>query len=414
MENKYLDKMLTQPDYVVVYDENKGFYHGNTLNKEDYKKLQYDMFIHNTKVKMLVGYAASKSHPNTPVKIYISLDMINSKCERLEHGYIKAYKSNIDGILPYEGKHDLFIYSDYNMAILAGKEMAFMDSIDEYVETVGSKVKEYFPDTKFNRNFDFKWLQDKFNIYKNRGYFDNIKQQVNDVFEKKFGSSTETVKNTVNNATDYVKSSIERFLDELNKVNEDLKQPSKDKDFAKNEDFALYKQLTDEYAVLLKHRKRNGKSRYTVNIINLTLDINKTHDITFEQFCDIYEILNEDADGQLKVNSIADILPKQIFEEKPIEVVKEKPKKTNPIQFCQFRAEDEIPSKPRSSKAKFKIGDLVYIKSMGINGRIAEILDARANTGKTRKLYKVVYGVSEHKYGVIKHKSFWSYELEKA
>ena len=71
MENKYLDKMLMQPDYVVVYDENKGFYHGDTLNRDDYKKLQYDMFIYDTKVKMLVGYAASKSHPNSPVKVYI-------------------------------------------------------------------------------------------------------------------------------------------------------------------------------------------------------------------------------------------------------------------------------------------------------------------------------------------------------
>lgn len=405
MKNKYLDKMIMQPDYVVVYDANKGFYYGDTLNREDYKKLQYDMVIYDTKVKMLVGYAASKSHPNNPVKVYISLDMRDCSGKRLERCYIRVSKVVNEHSERYDGKHDLFIYSDYNTAILAGKEMAFMDSIDEYIETVGSKVKEYFPDVKFNRNFDFKWLQDKFNTYKEREYFDKDISQLNDVFKKTVDNSKETVKNTVNKAKDYAKSGVERLIKEL----ADIDIPKQKPEYAKNEeDFALYKQLTDEYAVLLKHRKRNGKSRYTVNIIKLTLDTNKTYDIAFEQFCDIYEILNEDVEGQLKFNSINDVLGNQIFEEKPIEEVKEKPKKTNPIQFCQFRTEDEIPSKPRPGKAKFKIGDLVYIKSMGINVRVVDIFDTKSNAGKTRKLYKVVFP------GVRKYKSFWSYELEKA
>lgn len=413
MENKYLDKMMTQPDYVVVYDAAKNFYHGDTLNKEDYKKLQYDMFIHSAKVKMLVGYAASKSHPNTPVKIYISLDMLNSNCERLEHSYIKAYKSDINKVLPYEGKHDLFIYSDYNMAILAGKEMAFIDSMDEYIESIGSKILEYFPDTKFNRNFDFKYLQDKFNTYKDRGYFD--KNQINDTIKNLFKTSKDNVKKLfdvdVNEVTDYVKSGIERFLDELNKANEDLKQPTDD--ISKKEDFSLYKQLTDEYAVLLKHRNKNKQSQYTVNITTSFFITSKTYDITFEQFCDIYEILNEDAEGHLKLNSILDILGNTtVINEKPIEVVKEKPKKTNPIQFCQFRTEDEITSVTHPGKAKFKVGDLVYIKSMGITGTVLEVINNKSISGKTRKpytrkRYKVMYGID-------KTESFLSYELDKA
>jgi hypothetical protein len=404
MNSKYLDKMIMQPDYVVVYDENKGFYHGNTLNREDYKKLQYDMSIYDTKVKMLVGYAASKSHPNNPVKVYISLDMRDCLGNRLDHHYIRVNKVVNEQSEQYQGKHDLFIYSDFNVAVLAGKEMAFMDSIDEYIETVGSKVKEYFPDVKFNRNFDFKWLQDKFNTYKEREYFDKDISQLNDVFKKTVDNSKETVKNTVNKAKDYAKSGVERLIKEL----ADIDIPKQKPEYAKNEeDFALYKQLTDEYAVLLKHRKRNGKSRYTVNIIKLTLDTNKTYDITFEQFYDIYEILNEGGEGCLKFNSINDVLGNQIFEEKPIEVIKEKPKKINPIQFCQFRKEDEVPSQPKPGKAKFKIGDLVYIKSMGIEGRVVDIFDIRTDAGKTRKLYKVVCGPHEYK-------SFYSYELEKA
>ncbi len=404
MSNKYLDKMLIQPDYVVVYDEDKCFYHGDTLNKEDYKKLQYDMFIYDAKVKMLVGYAASKSHPNNPVKVYISLNMRDCSGKRLEHSYIHVSKVVNERSERYEGKHDLFIYSDYNTAILAGKEMAFMDSIDEYMETVGSKVKEYFPDSKVNRNFDFKWLQDKFNTYKECGYFDKCISQLNDIFKKTDDNSKETVKNSVNKVKDYAKSGIERLIKEL----DDIDIPKQKPEYVKNEkDFALYKQLTDEYAVLLKHRNRNGKSRYTVNIIKLTLDTNKTYDITFEQFYDIYVILNEDAEGGLKFNSVMDILGNQIFEEKSIETVKEKPKKTNPIQFCEFRAKDEIPNEPPHGKVKFKIGDLVYIKSIGINGRVVEILDTRSNTGKTRKLYKVVYGD-------LRYKTFFSYELEKA
>lgn len=408
MKNKYLDKMLTQPDYVVIYDADKKFYHGDTLGKEDYKKLQYDMYIYDNKVKMLIGYAASKSHPTEPVKVYISLDMRNRDGVRLEHQYIRVFKV-INGYSEYyDSKHDLFIYSDYNMAILAGKEMVFMDSMDEYVEIVGSKIEKYFPDTKFNRNFDFKWLQDKFNTYKDRGYFDINRQQANEIFEKVFGNSKETVKNTVNKAKNYAKSGIERFLDELNKANEDLKQPSKD--FAKNENFALYKQLTDDYAVLLKHRNKNGQSHYTVNITKSFLNMSKTYDITFEQFCDIYEILNEDAEGCLKLSSILDILGNTVvINEKPVEVVKEKPKKTQPIQFCQFRAEDEIPSESRPGKAKFKVGDKVYNKSKGY-GTIISISDTRrTKDGKKRKLYRVQFGENEQNVW-----NAWSYELEKA
>jgi len=394
-----------QPDYVVVYDENKGFYHGDTLNKEDYKKLQYDMFVYDTKVKMLVGYAASKSHPSNPVKVYISLDMRDYLGNRLEHHYIRVNKVVNEQSEPYKGKHDLFIYSDYNAAILAGKEMAFMDSIDEF----GSNVKEYFPDSKFNRNFDFKWLQDKFNTYNDSGYFDKDVSQLNDVFKKLFSkvvdNSKETVKNTISTAKDYAKSGVERLIKELDNIDIPKQKPEYIKD---EKDFALYQQLTDEYAVILKHRKRNGKSQYIVNIIKLTLDTNKTYDITFEQFCDIYEILDEDTEGRLKFNSVMDILGNQIFVESPIETIKEKPKKTNPIQFCQFRTEDKIQNEPHPGKAKFKIGDLVYIKSMGITGRVVDIFDTRSNTGKTRKLYKVILS------GVRKYKAFFSYELEKA
>ena len=156
----------------------------------------------------------------------------------------------------------------------------------------------------------------------------------------------------------------------------------------------------------MKHRKRNGKSQYTVNIIKLTFDTNKTYDITFEQFCDIYEILNEDAEGRLKFNSVMDVLGNQIFEEKPIEKVKEQLKKLNSDQSCQFKPKDKLQSEPRSGKAKFKIGDLVYIKSFSANGRVVDIFNTRTNDGKTRKLYKVVYGDHEYKY-------FFSYELEK-
>ena len=403
MENKYLDKMLMQPDYVVVYDKNKGFYHGDTLNREDYKKLQYDMFIYDTKVKMLVGYAASKSHPNSPVKVYISLDMKDCSGKRLEHSYIRVSKVVNGQSECYKGKHDLFIYSDYNTAILAGKEMAFIDGMDEYVEIVGSKVKEYFPDSKLNRNFDFKWLLDKFNTYKNCGYFDKNISQLNDIIEKAVDNSKETVKDTVNKVKDYAKTGIERLIKELDNIDIPKQKP----EYAKNEEnFSLYKQLTDEYAVILKHRKRNGKSQYTVNIIKLTFDTNKTYDITFEQFCDIYEVLNEDAEGRLKFNSVMDVLDNQVFEEKPIEDTKEKPKKSDSNQSCQFKSKDDIQSEPRPGKAKFKIGDLVYIKSLDTNGRVVDIFNTRTNDGKTRKLYQVVYGKREYE-------DFLSYQLEK-
>lgn len=404
MENKYLNKMLIQPDYVVVYNVNKNFYYGDTLNKEDYKKLQYDMFIHDTRVKMLIGYAASKSHPNTPVKIYISLDMLNAKCERLEHTYIKVYKSSIDGVVPYEGKHNLFIYSDYNVAILAGKEMAFIDSMDEYVKTVGSKILEYFPDTKFNRNFDFKWLQDKFNTYNDRGYFDKDISQLNDVFKKIFKKAVdnpkETVKNTVNKMKDYTKSGVEQLIKELNNIDIPKQKPEYVKD---EKDFALYKELTEEYAVLLKHRNRNGKSRYTVNIINLSLDTNRSFDITFEQFCDIHEILNEKAEGLLKFNSIMDVLGNQIFDEET--------KNPNPIQSNEFYKEDiqKEEQKTKKSKQKFQVGDKVYNNTGGY-GIIVNIKDRKTYDGKKRKIYQVQFDKAGfgHLFDLL------SYQLKKA
>ena len=402
MENKYLDKMLMQPDYVVVYDKNNNFYYGDTLNREDYEKLQYDMFIYGVKLKMLVGYAASKSHPNEPVKVYISIDM--GDCLEKYNKHCISVNKIVNGQSEcYKGKHDLFIYSDYNTAILAGKEMAFIDSMDEYVETISSKVKEYFPDSKLNRNFDFKWLQDKFNTYKNCGYFDKNISQLNDIIEKAVDNSKDTIKNTVNKAKDYAKSGIERLIKELDDIDIPKQKPA----YVKNEEnFSLYKHLTDEYAVILKHRKRNGKSQYTVNIIKLSFDTNKTYDITFEQFCDIYEILNEDAEGRLKFNSVMDVLGNQVFEEKPNEDTKEKPKKSDLDQSCQFKPKDKVQSEPRPGKAKFKIGDLVYIKSLDTNGRVVDIFNTRTNDGKTRKLYQVVYGVRVYA-------DFLSYQLEK-
>lgn len=138
----------------------------------------------------------------------------------------------------------------------------------------------------------------------------------------------------------------------------------------------------------------------------MTFDTNKTYDITFEQFCDIYEILNEDAEGRLKFNSVMDVLGNQIFEEKPFEDTKEKSKKSDSNQSCQFESKDEIQSEPRPGKAKFKIGDLVYIKSLDTNGRVVDIFNTRTNDGKTRKRYQVIYG--DHVY-----KDFLSYQLEK-
>ena len=84
----------------------------------------------------------------------------------------------------------------------------------------------------------------------------------------------------------------------------------------------------------------------------------------------------------------------------------EKPKKSDSNQSCQFKSKDDIQSEPRPGKAKFKIGDLVYIKSLGTNGRVVDIFNTRTNDGKTRKLYQVVYGKREYE-------DFLSYQLEK-
>ena len=171
----------------------------------------------------------------------------------------------------------------------------------------------------------------------------------------------------------------------------------------KEKDLDLQNIITDE---VNKYLKRDLSTLPASRVASPEL-INKYEKMEVpEDGRDIYEILNEDAEGRLKFNSVMDVLGNQIFEEKPIEDTKEKPKKSDLDQSCQFKPKDKVQSEPSPGKAKFKIGDLVYIKSLDTNGRVVDIFNTRTNDGKTRKLYQVVYGVRVYA-------DFLSYQLEK-
>lgn len=378
MKNDYLDKLVFKPDYVVTYNED-GTYSGKALNEALYK---------NHSLSFINGYAASKSHPDEPVLISISLPLGTVSAETAKN--LKVHKLNPDTYLKeaYTGRHDLFIYVLARNAILAGKEMALYDEANSYVEACKEKVSPLVQRVEsIINNPLYRHIGQGFVELLTKEYEQRKKE-----FDPAFGKAKDKAKETYDNA----KSGVTKLLDELKKAYNDEADEK-----AETPDSAHYKELTPEYAVMIK----SHHNKFTLTIFMLRTGASIVYTITYEMFNDIYNILaDEHGDGRMKFNSIMDVISELVNNDMQANPA---PKKNRPIQMVQFRDCDVV-EQSNLFKRKFNVGDVVRVTKgphAGSIGTIVNIYRREMDSGK-----KTVYIV---KRGQNDERDFYSYQLEK-
>ena len=373
----YLDKMVFKPNYVVVYNED-GTYDCKIMSDDNFHGIY------------ISGYAASKSHPDEPVLINIYIPKGNLK-------NVSVFKLNPLTYLKeiYNGKHDLFIYKLAQNAILAGKEMALYDEADRYVDICKDATEPII-----NRITGI--INNPFYRRMGQGFIELLTQEFekrkND-FEPAFNNVKEKAKDTYDKAKNNVKTGVDKLFDEI-------KKPNKEESsfWCETEQCALYRELTEKYAITLKHRKNLNGSKYSVTIFNLSLGSEKLYHITREMFHDIYAILESNDNGRekeyagrLKFNSIMDILKDTVNTD--INHNTDKVAKTKPIQFVQFRDEDKVESS-NLFKRKFNIGDKVIVtdkvraKYRAYLRHIGAVINISSTGNKTIYVVKFDNGIS--------------------
>lgn len=373
----YLKNMVFKPDYLVKYNEANGTYYGISKAPGMYKSINGKDFI-------VLGYAASKSHPNEPISVSIRITNHNPNDDYVTDNLINVYKLDAFGFgnrTLYTSKHDLFVYKDAQTAILAGKEMALYDEADRITDT----CKDYLaPFT----NYVQRVINNPLYRHIGEGLAELAKQEFEKHaknFEPTYDKAKETVKETYDKAKKTVKTGVDKFFEDIQKSAE---QPSVYK--CENENCTFYRELNDVYAVTLKHRK-NITSTYSVTIHNLVLGTCKCYYITQEMFHNIYEIINEQCDGRLKFNSIMDILADQVNNDM------NSGKKTKPIQQVEFRKQDVVEEAPAKKSTlfthKFKIGDKVRVNRNVRKTYIAYCLQIGTVVNITSRGTKTLYVV---------------------
>ena len=388
----YLDKMVIKPDYVVVYNED-GTYDCKIMSDNNFHGIY------------ISGYAASKSHPDEPVLISINIPFNGCLKD------VSVSKLNSDTYLKevYTGKHDLFVYKLAKNAILAGKEMALYDEADRYVDMykdvadpIIGRIKGVINNPLYRRM--------------GQGFIELLTQEFekrkND-FEPTINNAKEKAKNAYDKAKNTVKTGVDKLFDEV-------KNPNKDDApfWCETEQCALYRELTEKYAVTLKHRKNLNGSKYSVTIFNLPLGNEKLYYITREMFHNIYAILesndtayDKELSGRLKFNSIMDILKDTVNTDINHNVDKNVVK-TKPIQIVNFRDEDKVESN-NLFKRKFNIGDKVTVndkiraKYRAYLRQVGTVINISSTGNKTIYVVSFSNGVS------VAHADLYSNEIDK-
>lgn len=423
MEKNYLSNMKFKPDYIVAYDENKGTYVGIPksfdIYKSGYGKGGYSV---------IDGWVASKSHSNTPSKYRVIVWPSENQHYYDNDTCINIYKYLGDNInissMEYKGKHDLFIYTSEQRAILAGKEMSLYDEIDNVKEIYEKRVNPFVNLVKSlatNTINDYKPKYDKaYNTLCN--IIDEHLNNLADLYNKLYNKSVENSE-TVQKAKEYVREKTAKFPEYLEAVKseylEALKSNTQDmidtlskaSKISKNDDYGedkpcfLYRELTPEYAIALKHTKSEKYgSQYILKIFYMDEYVKNRQEtylitkVMFQQICNILNssfLLGEAKYGFIRIliKDLEKISEEKLSKEETKKEVKtnaEKPKKDKPIQMCHFRPEDEIPSTTPKFVRKFKIGDKATPKKGKYAGLVGTVNQCNYNwNGKLK--YDVVF-----------------------
>lgn len=456
MKNDYLSRMVFKPDYLVKFEN--GRYTGIPMSGN----VCYSVSS-KPAVMVIRGYAASKNHSTEPVQLLIEVYGGIGTEYFAKDTNIVIYRVNPNDYSKdlYNATHDLFVYSNFASAVLAGKEMSIQEEIDHLLEKREPRKENPFGS----------WLGD---LFKNQVY-----SHFNEMYEKymkeffgndgAFMSAYNKAKETAKEYTDRASDFGQRTKDGVTKLVDELKRDKKaaEENAPQNglrwldETCAFYKELTEKWGVTLKHRKNmEGKSKYSLTVFNLFLGSEMVYHITREQFKDIYEILVEDAPGRVRFNSIVDILGDAVLanvtrentanrvmhndkEEKittcakkeKAKVVTDKPETKNikkenvkkfPIQMVEFREQDIVKhDEAKTKKAskisntkksvgpalKYKEGDRVIVvkgKYVGHSGVIKHI-ERVMSGGIQRVQYHVYFPETTLK---VTH-PYYSYMLEK-
>ena len=402
----YLDKMVIKPDYVVKYNPNYEVKHAGNSTYDGEPNPSSDIMIDIPCMNYfkVEGYIASKKNPDAPLPaiIHTSKKMLNKNID------VYYYDPTVGKRIQYQDKHDLFIYKSAQNAILAGKEMALYDEADRYVEMykdvadpIIGRIKGIINNPLYRRM--------------GQGFIELLTQEFekrkND-FEPTVNNAKEKAKDAYDKAKNTVKTGVDRLFDEI-------KNPNKEDVpfWCETEQCALYRELTEKYAVTLKHRKNLNGSKYSVTIFNLPLGSEKLYYITREMFHDIYAILesndtayNKELSGRLKFNSIMDILKDTVNTDINHNADKT-PVKTKPIQIVNFRDEDKVESN-NLFKRKFNIGDKVTVndkvrvKYRAYLHQVGTVINISSSGNKTIYVISFSNGVS------VAHVDLYSNELD--
>ena len=410
MIKKFLDYITIKPNYVVDYKSKTDSY--NFVQSTE----SYLDKIVNEKEHVVIAYAASKSHPSTPVIVRVSMYGLRPHAisdNRIEFRSVSVERmnENDDLFIPYVGKHDLYVYDKKEYAIIAGKEMQLTDKIlnfdiNEYRDT----IQEYAD--KAVKAINDSGLADKVHDV----FMDLIKENYKDAMKRNYNEVADRMKAGASKLLNELRKQASDFVDNKNEYAE--KQQNECSIY--HNDCALYKQLTYDYAVMIKCRKQSKEGKFfSITVFNLRLGTDKLYYVTQEMFDNAYRVLVGDGDGQLKFNSIIDILGDLNPENKcdckcnvKANEKAEKPKTTNnpkkdkPIQFVEFSSDDIVKHEPQPNKRKFNIGDKVFVKKTNAQGTVVDIYTLNYNSGKKLK-YLVEFQKQSYKFS----KEYYSYEL---
>lgn len=402
MKNEYLDNMVFKPDYVVYYDEQHDNYHGEPFKFGLYKQDRDDLVVK--------GWAASKSHPSEPVQVIV---VVNKNHAPL-HYYtpderVHVYKvTEHDSSPRYTSKHDLFIYTERQTAVFAGKEMALYDSIGDFSNTCKDKFSGFSSMVKqLTSNPFFRYYYDKFADRISDLLESEVAQEARRQAQEAYEKAKEATKSGYQTAKDAAKAQVDKLLNEMpakeekkqektscgiQKLADEIKAPQTPrKEYHYEREACTLIKHVGNTQIILTHALYSGNvSKYYIQIDNA-----KIVEITKEQFHNVLDVIEQSADEKPEnvMNSIYDAIDMIVHHVNENNL--NKPAKKNlPIQIVEFRKEDSVPQESLF-KRKFTIGDSVRVTrgfDEGCEGVIVRIdTHTNENSGKKTLFYIVKF-----------------------
>lgn len=424
MKNKYL-KIESLSSLVIKYQADKDNYTFSILDTKWFSEfIKYESklgYFSEVYKPYIIGWVASAKHPETPIKIvaYFGIwtleqqpvtDIINNS------DFVIVYRYFLDEYIElYNPKHDLFVFKSKIDAIKAGYEMQIIDNeniknqkdmketnyfMDKFNEVLNNpKVKECYNSfteavDEFLNDENTKKLRDDIReVGKDAANItsvlvgdllkSDIVRELNKQYDKCSDLGRSFINDAVNKSEQFTADLANKVKDTLDKVAKERAEKTDNKPTYSNHTFVKYIRINDENnKIILSKCASKNTAIYNIRIND------KKYDISKEQYEDLFLVLTntEGEKPEYIMNSVKDVLG--------IPWAKKECKKDKPIQFVQFRKEDEVPQETLF-KRKFEIGDSVRVTrgfDDGCKGVIVRIdTHTNENSGKKTLFYIVKF-----------------------